>query len=296
MRGAAALREHPRFRFATPEVRRDGETLVVFVGRSTWAPWVAHEPSVMPSTPGGVPYFAPSLFVTTVLAALALRMSVTRLGAGLLSGRAAVGRRRRDDRVQIRFDPAGGARHRVEGRGQVRRRLQRLELAELALPAARQIVERGAELGVRLLRGLLDGRPDRLRALLQLVGHRLITRLEIRGLVRGRRRRAASATSKHHERDQHSRARLRRKLHHLLLVAHPARFPRRAAVYRATSTALVLAYVSTLSLRLPPKKRSPGYTARAQPRPSGAAAVRDVVKGVGAVSWPRRRARSRRSS
>ena len=85
MRGAAALREHPRFRFATPEVRRDGETLVVFVGRSTWAPWVAHEPSVMFSTLSGVLYFVPSLFVITVLAALALRMSVTRLPLAYLA-------------------------------------------------------------------------------------------------------------------------------------------------------------------------------------------------------------------
>jgi uncharacterized protein YbjT (DUF2867 family) len=50
-----------------------------FVVGTTWAPSVAREPRVMPTTPRGVSYFAPSLFVITVLAALALRMSVTRL-------------------------------------------------------------------------------------------------------------------------------------------------------------------------------------------------------------------------
>ena len=73
------------FRFATPEVRRDDETLVVFVGGSTWAPCVVHEPGVMPSTSGGVPYFAPSWFVIAVLAALALRMSVTRAALACLA-------------------------------------------------------------------------------------------------------------------------------------------------------------------------------------------------------------------
>jgi hypothetical protein len=61
------------------DVRAIANAMTANVVGTTWAPSVAHEPRVMPTTPRGVSYFAPSLFVITVLAALALRMSVTRL-------------------------------------------------------------------------------------------------------------------------------------------------------------------------------------------------------------------------
>ena len=100
----------------------------------------------------------------------------------------------RDDRVQIRLSTCGPGGQRLGDRGQVRGRLQRLKLAEMILPAGRELLEGSCDPSVRLRRSLLDRRPDRLRGIPQLIHRRLKTRLERRGLVRRR----ASTTPRQH--------------------------------------------------------------------------------------------------
>jgi hypothetical protein len=63
-----------------------------------------------------------------------------------------------------------------------------------------RFVECGCDLSVRPRRRLLDGRSDRLSALPQLANRRVKAPLELRRLVR-RRRRASTASRQQHERD-----------------------------------------------------------------------------------------------